>query len=181
MRRILLREALSSRCRALQPEVFGGLLAAGIPVDTTPLLGIADVTVNNVIYEPVKDGSAAIILPTFKCTDDRSELYDLIAIGLHSHRSATRCGMVQILGDEWIDAAFIHERPVPVYLDGIRWLASGCRGVFIIDLAVAPLVLSEALGVACSDEVTARRVHDAMALPPRVPPIFIPEVLHVSA
>lgn len=177
----LMREALANRRRALRPEVTAGLQAAGLPVDTAPLLGIDYVTANNGIYEPAKDESPAIIVPAFRRTSDRSELFDLVAIGLHSHRAATRCGEAQILGEEWIDAATIHDRPVAVYLDGLRWLVSGCRGVFIIELSLAPYVLSGAPGIACSDELTLRRLHDAMVKPARLPPFYIPEVRHVAA
>src|SRR5512139_230446 len=106
----LMHEALIGRRRALQPEVSDALLSAGISVDTTPLLGIDDVMVDTGIYERAKRGSSAIILPAFRRTSDGPELYDLIAIGLHSHRSATRRGAVQMLGEEWIEAAFIHDR-----------------------------------------------------------------------
>ena len=177
----LMREALNNRRRALQPEMAADLAAAGICSDATVLLGLDSVVVSHGIYETAKHGSAAVILPAFRSTTDRRELYDLVAIGLHSRRAATRCGNAQMLGDEWIEAAFAHDRPVVVYLDGLRWLASGCRGVFIIDLSIAPFVLGDAPGIACSDEVTLSRLHDAMTKPVRVPPFYVPEVHHVEA
>jgi len=173
-----MREVLSNRRRVLQPEVAAALDDAGIPIDTTPLLGVSYVQVNGGIYEPAKDGSSAITVPYL---NERGELEDIVAIGLRSRRSATRHGRAQILGAHWLDEASIEGSPVPTYLDGLRWLHSGCRGVFLVRLEIAPYVLEQAPGIACSDDITLRRIHAAMTRPVRIPPLYSAEVQHAAA
>ncbi len=174
----LMREVLSNRRRALQPAVAAALDDAGIPIDTTDLLGVDYVQMHGGIYEPARDGSSAITVPYL---NERGELEDIVAIGVHSRRSATRYGRAQILGAHWLDDAFMEGSTVPVYLDGLRWLHSGCRGVFLFRLEVAPYVLEQAPGIACSDDITLRRIHAAMTRPVRVPPLYSAEVQHVAA
>jgi len=170
-------EVLANRRRALQPEVAAALDEGGIPIDTTLLLGVDYVRVNGGIYEPAKEGSSAITVPYL---NERGELEDIVAIGVHSRRSATRCGRAQILGAHWLDDAFMENTSVPTYLDGLRWLHSGCRGVFLVRLEIAAYVLEQAPGIACSDDATLRRVHAAMTRPVRVPPLYSAEVQHAA-
>lgn len=174
----LMREVLGNRRRALQPEVAAAVNDAGIPIDTTVLLGVDYVRMNGGIYEPSTDGASALTVPYL---NERGELEDIVAIGLNSRRSATRCGRAQILGAHWLDEAFMERSPVPTYLDGLRWLHSGCRGVFLVRLEIAPYVLEEAPGIACSDDFTLRRIHAAMTRPVRIPPLYSAEVQHVAA
>ena len=174
----LMGEVLSNRRRALQPEVAAAFQDVGIPIDTTLLLGVDYVQVNGCIYEPAPDGASALTVPYL---NDSGELEDIVAIGLRSRRSATRCGRAQILGAHWLDEAFMEDSPVPTYLDGLRWLHSGCRGVFLVRPEIAPYVLEEAPGIACSDDFTLRRIHAAMTRPVRVPPLYSAEVQHVTA
>ena len=86
-----------------------------------------------------------------------------------------------MLGEHWIDLASSHRRPVPTYLDGLRWLRSGQRGVFIVDPVYAQFALADAPGLACSDEVTAARLRKAIERPVRVPDIFVVEALRAAA
>src|SRR5262245_44637794 len=68
-------------------------------------------------YEPTPDGNAAVIVPAFSYENGSPDLYDLIAVGLNSGRSATRRGLVQYLGESWLDDAWVHEKPARVFLN----------------------------------------------------------------
>lgn len=160
---------------ALQGEGAQALAGVGLRADAGPIIGYTRVKASGGFYEPTIDASPAIIVPAFTREDGSADMYDLVAIGLTSRRSATRRGILQHLGDRWLDLAVAHDKPVRVFLDGVEWLAAGCCGLFFVDLTAASLVLGEAKGIWVSDDASSDLLHKAMERPSRIPPIYVPE------
>lgn len=127
-------------------------------------------------YEPTGDGNAAVIVPAFTYENGSPDVYDLIAVGLNSGRSATRRGLVQYLGERSLDVAWVNETPARVFLNGLEWLAANCCGLFLVDTSAARWVLGDVVtGIRCSSEAESKVLHEALQHPLSVPPIFVEE------
>ena len=180
----LLDEFRSDHRAALQPEGSGALAAHGLQAKTGALVGYSRVRATRGLYDPAEDGSPAIIIPAFSYevgSNDIHGIYDLIAVGLTSRRTATRCGIVQCLGERWLDLAWVQAKPVRIFLDGLEWLAARGEGLFLVDLASVRFVLGDIAGIWCSSDDEAKVLHDAMERPSRVPPIFVEAEAHRAA
>jgi len=173
----LLAEFCSNYRAGREGEGAAALTAEGISNER--ICGYAEVVTFSsfgrgpAFYEPTPDGNAAVIVPAFTYENGSPDVYDLIAVGLNSGRSATRRGLVQYLGERWLDVPWVQEKPARVFLDGREWLAANCGGLFLVDTNAARLVLGDAVGIWCSSERDSRVLHEAMERPSRVPPIFV--------
>ena len=177
----LLDEFRGNYRAALQAEGMCALADVGLRADRGSLIGFARVKVANGFYEPAADGSAAVIVPAFTHEDGSPDVYDLVAVGLNSRRSATRRGIVQHLGDLWLDVSVAQGNSVRVFLDGLEWLSANCAGMFFADIAAASFVLGDSVGIWCSDDAAAALLCEAMKRPSRIPPIYVPAEVHHAA
>lgn len=172
---------------ALQPEGSRALGAAGLHAKTAPPIGYSRVryteqfeivggvrTVSRRTYEPAEDGSPAVIIPDFSREDGSAYVDDLVAVDLSDGRTATRRGIVQCVGERWLDLAWVHQQPVRVYLDGIQWLRAGGEGFFLVDLDSARFVLGDAAaGIEASSDEESKVIYAAMVRSFQVPPIYV--------
>jgi hypothetical protein len=170
-------ELLAARRTAQAPELAAALQACGLPIDTGGAWGVAFVDIDSHNYAPAAGGKAAIITPLFA----DGALLDLIATGLATCSTRTRLGVATMLGREWIDHAKATETAVRLFGDPIEWLRNGCRGAVVIDWRAARYELADLPGIACENEMLAKRVEHALKQPARIPQLFVREAHRAAA
>jgi hypothetical protein len=173
----LLRELLAAHRTARLPELADALQACGLPIDTGSTWGVAFVDIDANHYAPADGGKPAIILPLFA----DGELLDLIATGIATRSTRTRCGVATTLGREWLDHARDTETAARLFGDPIEWLRNGCRGAVVVDWRAARHELADLPGIACEGELLAKRVERALKQPAHLPQLFVREARHAAA
>jgi hypothetical protein len=173
----LFRELLAARHTAQTPDLAAALLACGLPIDSPSTWGAAFIDLDAHHYAPAAGGKAAIITPLFA----DGVLLDLIATGLATRSTRTRLGVATMLGREWVDRAKDTETAVRLFGDPIDWLRNGCRGAVVIDWRAARYELSDLPGIACENEMLAKRVERELKQPVRIPQLFVREAHRAAA
>ena len=173
----LFRELLAARRTAKSPDLADALQPCGLPIDGGPTWGVSFVDIDPHHYAPAAGGKAAIITPLFA----DGALLDLIATGLATRSTRTRLGVATMLGREWIDHAKATETAVRLFGDPIEWLRNGCRGAVVIDWRAARYELADLPGIACENEMLAKRVEHALKQPARIPQLFVREAHRAAA
>jgi hypothetical protein len=166
-RRLLQHAELCAAAEAL------GLFNAGLPIGwdlVEPLQGGDH-------YAPHADGQPAFIVPVF----ENGKLVDLTATSLMTRRTLTRDGMACILGRDAIDRAMVHQTYVFLFQDPFAWLRNRGLGCVVLDWNAARFALSDLPGIACANELLAKRVENALRRPLPVPQIFIREGTRLAA
>jgi hypothetical protein len=172
----LLRELLAAHRTARSPELAAALQACGLPVDGPSTWGVSFVDIDPHHYAPA-GGKAAIVTPLFA----DGALLDLIATGLATRSTRTRLGAATMLGRQWIDHAKDTETAVRLFGDPLEWLRNGCRGAVVIDWRAARYELADLPGIACENEMLAKRVEHALKQPARIPQLFVREAHRAAA
>lgn len=156
---------------AFESEGLNALRSMGLQPNNGPLVGYARVQSSDGFYEPSLEGKPAVVIPAYDRNSD--DIYDLIAVDLNGGQPVFRRGLVQYLGERWLELAWVHEKPVRVFLSGLEWLGADCCGLLLADLNAARIVLADAAGIWCSNDREAELIHGAMMRPSLVPTIFV--------
>lgn len=85
-----------------------------------------------------------------------------------------------MLGVEWLEHARLHELPATVFPDPIEWLRNDRRGAVLVDWRSARYELADLPGIACSNDLLAKRIDKALRVPAHVPPLFVRESRHAA-
>lgn len=125
------------------------------------------------LYEPAPDdaGELALIVPYAPPGASIFEPDDLVCCRLSDRRIATRLGVAQALGEDWLSLAAASRKPVILYDDPIRWLFHKMRGAVIVDWPAVPFLLDLVSGVICDSRSLSQRITAAtrrMEDPPRI-------------
>jgi hypothetical protein len=129
--------------------------------------GLDHVEIDRTVYQPVPTGDAALIVSAYR----NRVIFDLVACRLRDRRIATRRGLAEILGEEWLDLARSEGVRLPLFADPLHWLAAGQRGCVILDWYVVRGLLDDVAAVTCQSRSLAQRVHDTtrrMRRPPHI-------------
>ena len=174
----LMGELLAARRFARQDrELCETLSDCELDLDGLPLVwGFDFVSIDGAHYEPVRGGQPAVIVPAI----EDGEIVDLVAMGLKTRACRTRTGQATILGREWLDAARWAGTSPAIFPDPLTWLYARCRGVVLLDLSAARFELADLPSVACSSDLFAIRLNEAMRVPVHIPAIFVPEAHHAA-
>jgi hypothetical protein len=129
--------------------------------------GLDHVEIDRTVYQPVRTGDAALIVSAARSR----YIVDLVACRLRDRRIATRRGVAEVLGEEWLDLAKRDGVRLPIFADPLRWLAANQCGCVILDWYVVRGLLDDVCAVACESRSLAQRLHDAtrsMRRPPHI-------------
>lgn len=172
----LLSELLKVTTQARQPAARAELAHAAVPLDCGAAWGFDHVEIDAHHYQPAPCGTPAVIFPHF----EGGRLLDLVAVGLRSRSSRTLLGICTVLGSDHLDRARERAEPVRFHADPIAWYANRRDGAVVIDWRAARHELRDLPGIACDDEMTARRIDRALREPVDLPPIYVREAPHAA-
>jgi hypothetical protein len=167
----LLRELILAQRCASSP--VSGALLLRVGLDGEPRYwGVDWVEAEGGLYRPVVEGGrAALIHGVWQ----HGGLIDLVATSLETRAMRRRKGLGTLMGEDSIDAAVRCGRVMPVFADGVSWLAHGCQGVVILDWDDAAWQLADIAAFACETEALALRLKRAFADGSGgTPSIFVP-------
>jgi hypothetical protein len=122
--------------------------------------GFGHVEISGEFYEPAPEGHGelALIVPHSPPGSSIFEPEDLVCCRLRDRRIASRRGIVQALGDDWLSLAAACRGRAILYDDPIRWMFFNRRGAVIVDWASVPFLLDMVPEVICDSRSLAMRV-----------------------
>jgi len=140
--------------------------------ETPRYWGVDWVEADGDLYRPA-DGGGRIAL-IVDCRQHGGTI-DLVATSLETRAMRRRKGLGTLLGEDERDYAVQHGKPLPVFVDGIGWIANDRKGVVVLDWRDAACQLADVPSLTCESEALAARICRAFAGDVRpAPPIFVP-------
>jgi GNAT superfamily N-acetyltransferase len=136
--------------------------------------GVDWVEVDGDLYRPADEGGrVALIVGAYQL----GGLIDLVATSLETRAMRRRKGLGTLLGEDRIDHALEHGTSLPVFSDGIAWIANERRGIVVLDWSDAYEQIADVPSLTCETEALAVRIRRTFAGELcSVPPLFVPDV-----
>lgn len=138
------------------------------PVD---IAGAGYVEIAGATYQPAPGGDPAVII----AAEAGGELIDLVACRLADRAVATRLGVAAVLGEDAVEAARLHDRPLLIYKTPLHWVSAGCLGAVVLDWRAVPWALAGVSAITCATPLLEDQLRHAFAVSKD-----FPEVRHAA-
>jgi hypothetical protein len=154
------RELAAAAALARDQRVVAAINGLNLRVDAVPW-GVHFAAFAGRTYAPDLDADPAFIF----AAEANGDLVDLVACRLADRVMASRLGIADVLGEDWIAVAREAGDALPVFADALGWANGGFIGTVILDWSRAPTILMDVKTIRCASRKLAAKAHAALTRP----------------
>src|SRR3984893_5594710 len=146
-------ELAAAAALARDQRVVAAVNGLNLRIDAVPW-GVGFAAFADGPYGADLDGDPAFIF----AAEVGGDLIDLVGCRLADRAMASRLGIADVLGEDWIDTARATGDPLPVFADALGWANGGFVGAVILNWSRAPMLLGDLKAVRCASRMLTAKL-----------------------